>query len=308
MPDTTLQPLSEATPHLATTDVRFRRLLLAIDFSPQTKSVIHAAIAIAKCFNSELFLVNAATPMIYSAGAEFTPVDTLDVELEIAEARMQQLLAETPSLSAVKHHEIVAYAKPMDLIHQVVKEERINLVIAGSHGAARLERLAMGSVAEGILRSVPCPVIIIGPRAVVSANPFASIVFAASLDPAALRSAQYASALAEHFHSTLTLVHAIEPNSRHRIVQPELMEDRTLRDLERLLPPGFPAVATATTLIEYGRAGEVIPNVARSKGATAIVTGCHQKSSLADHAPWSTLAQIVRNAPCPVFSVRDHLI
>jgi nucleotide-binding universal stress UspA family protein len=48
-------------------------------------------------------------------------------------------------------HEIVAFAE----------RERVDLIVMGSHGRTGLARLLMGSVAEGVARRAPCPVLIV---------------------------------------------------------------------------------------------------------------------------------------------------
>ena len=44
----------EMTPQLETTEIRLKKLLVAIDFSEQTPRTLEAAISIAKSFGSEL--------------------------------------------------------------------------------------------------------------------------------------------------------------------------------------------------------------------------------------------------------------
>jgi len=57
----------------------------------------------------------------------------------------------------------VAYADAVDLIEHMASEEKIDLIVLGSHGSSGLERLALGSVAEAVLRKAGCPVLVVGP-------------------------------------------------------------------------------------------------------------------------------------------------
>jgi nucleotide-binding universal stress UspA family protein len=46
-----------------------------------------------------------------------------------------------------------------DVIARVVRELPADLVVMGTHGRSGVKRLLLGSVAEGVLRSVTCPVL-----------------------------------------------------------------------------------------------------------------------------------------------------
>jgi nucleotide-binding universal stress UspA family protein len=92
----------------------------------------------------------------------------------------------------------------------IASDEKVDLIVLGSHGSSGLERLALGSVAETVLRKAACPVLVVGPNCRTEQHPFRSILFATNLETTGLRAAQYASALLEHVHGRLTLLHVIE--------------------------------------------------------------------------------------------------
>lgn len=297
---------TEHIPHLKTNDVQFKCVLVPIDFSKQTERALTAAIQIAKSFGSTLFLVNAAVPGVYGTGVEPVPIEVFEANLQLARQRMSELADGNPSLAKIPHQQIVAYAMPLDLIQQVIAGKGIDLVIAGSHGASGVERFALGSVADTLLRTLVCPVLVIGPHDKPQDNLFSSILLASSLTPAGLRSARYASALAEHFHSKLSLLYVIEAKSP-RCVQPELLQDHFIEELQELVPTDLPIHATATAEVEYGKPGDLIVSSALCRRSSLIVTGAREEKSFADRTPWSTLAQVIRRAPCPVLCVRGDV-
>ncbi len=297
----------EAVPRLETTEIQFTKLLAAVDFSVQTPLVMKAAAAIARSFGSELIVVNAATPMVYGTGMEPVPIETFDVNLDIAKARMVDLINSSSDLRTLNHRQIVAYADAGDLVEQVVKDQKVQLVVAGSHGAHGMERLALGSIAESILRRVPCPTLIVGPHCKLDHYPFRSILFATDLQDTGLRVAQYASGLAERFHGRLTMLHVVEPKSMRNKEQPEFSEEQTLQAMQRLLPPDLTTYTTAKVRIEYGKAGELITHTSKTENVSLIVLGIREGGTLPDHAPWSTLSHVVREAECPVLVVRRTL-
>ena len=50
---------------------------------------------------------------------------------------------------------------PAAQILKLAEQERIDLIVMGSHGRTGLSKLLMGSVAEGVMRKAKCPVLIV---------------------------------------------------------------------------------------------------------------------------------------------------
>jgi nucleotide-binding universal stress UspA family protein len=49
------------------------------------------------------------------------------------------------------------------LLEEAIKKNNSDLVVIGTHGRTVLGKMLLGSVAEGILRTVSCPVLTVGP-------------------------------------------------------------------------------------------------------------------------------------------------
>jgi len=57
----------------------------------------------------------------------------------------------------------VRFGKPAQGILQMATDARADLIVVGTHGRGGLKRLALGSVAEEIVRTAPCPVLVARP-------------------------------------------------------------------------------------------------------------------------------------------------
>jgi nucleotide-binding universal stress UspA family protein len=75
-----------------------------------------------------------------------------------AEKRLKEVVPTLPTANCVHQSllgtpdaEIVAYAT----------DHAIDLIVMASHGRSGLTRLLMGSVAEGVMRKAPCPVLVV---------------------------------------------------------------------------------------------------------------------------------------------------
>jgi nucleotide-binding universal stress UspA family protein len=58
----------------------------------------------------------------------------------------------------------VRFASPAEEIAELARELEAHLVIVGTHGRRGISRMLVGSVAEGVVRLSPCPVLVVRPR------------------------------------------------------------------------------------------------------------------------------------------------
>ena len=89
--------------------------------------------------------MSTATAASRFAGVDFYGFDTL-----LSEEDREKLRA-TPILRTSN--------APAAAIADYAKEERIDLIVMGTHGRGAIAHLLLGSVAERVVRSAPCPVL-----------------------------------------------------------------------------------------------------------------------------------------------------
>lgn len=292
--------------HLDTSEILFSRILVATDFSDPANQALRVGITLSQLFGARLSLVHASVPTDYGIETGPVPVEVLNANLVADKEQMNQLVHSEPGLSALAPKVVVAYGDAIDLINQVSKEERADLIVVGSHGASGLEQLVLGSVAEAVMYQATCPVLIVGPNCKQIKHPFRSLLFATDLKTTGLRSAQYASGLAERFHAKLTLLHVLSPDFE-RTNERDLIRDRILQNLAKLLPSDIEQYCKAKILLEYGKPAEVIASIAQAECSSMIVVGLRD-GIIANHATWSTLSYVIREANCPILGVRGHFV
>jgi nucleotide-binding universal stress UspA family protein len=62
----------------------------------------------------------------------------------------------------------IRFDSPAEEIARIARDLEAHLVIVGTHGRRGLSRMLLGSVAEGVVRMSPCPVLVVRPREVVT--------------------------------------------------------------------------------------------------------------------------------------------
>lgn len=293
--------------HLATSNVRFSKILVGTDFSKPATQALAAAVAIGQRCDSEVFLVNAVPPYVDNPEAFPVSPEVFQGTLDRARENMKEFISHEPGLHRLRTKTTVAYAGAVELIEQVANNEKVDLIVVGSHGASGIERLALGSVAEAILRKASCPVLVTGPNCYAEHHPFRSILLATDLETTGLRPAQYATALAQHIDSQLTLLHVVENIPRIPGLDSEVLENSLRQKLQQLLPAHADFFCAPKIRVEYGAPAQVILDVAKSELASMVIVGLRHRAALSDHLPWSTLSHIIRNLRCSVLVVRSHL-
>ena len=97
----------------------------------------------------------------------------------------------------------------------VIEEKAIDLLVIGTRGRGGFRKLALGSVAEELLRLAPCPVMTIGPQVAPAAFTrgagFHRILFATDFGKGSAKALPVALTLARAQQAKLILLHMIPP-------------------------------------------------------------------------------------------------
>jgi len=88
------------------------------------------------------------------------PVDAPDLQKRIAEAREDlEKVAHALGKSSEVHIEVAADSNAAHAITTWAHENGVDLIVLSTHGRTGLRRLALGSIAEGVLRHAHVPVL-----------------------------------------------------------------------------------------------------------------------------------------------------
>jgi nucleotide-binding universal stress UspA family protein len=148
--------------------MEIRRILAPTDFSELSKQGLKSALELAEAFGAKLLLLYVVEsppyPMegIVPSHLGATLLDDLERQ---ATNDLAQMLSETQA-SKIDVARRVVGGIPYRKIVDVAEEEKIDLIVMTTHGRTGLSHLVMGSVAEKIVRTAPCPVLTIRPTSV----------------------------------------------------------------------------------------------------------------------------------------------
>lgn len=286
--------------------VKLDNILFATDFSPASEAALGYALAIARRYDSKLFVAHVIRPDVYQMLPPENLAGVLEQIRHYAEQEMANLLI-SGRLRGIPHEILLEQGQLWSVLSGMMEKNEIDLIVVGTRGRTGVQKLLLGSVAEEIFRVSHRPVLTVGPTVsgrAPEATQLHQIVFATDFTPAAEQAAAYALSLAQEHQAHLTLMHVVRDVDK---VSPEsvarLREFFTKR-LEKIVPPETDLWCDPEFAVSFGAPAEGVLEVAKNKHADLIVLGVRGVASFAGHLPPATAYKIVCQAPCPVLTVR----
>ena len=144
---------------------RFRTILVPTDFSRTAERALVLAEELARAVGpARLVLVNAyAVPLELEALALYGAKRVFDELAGESEKQCGKVVARLKN-KGLSAESVGSHGRPEDVIVEMARKKRADLIVMGTHGRTGLPHVLLGSVAERIIRNAPCPVITVGPQ------------------------------------------------------------------------------------------------------------------------------------------------
>lgn len=298
--------------------VQLRHILCPTDASEFSRRAREYACVLARWYKSEitgLTVLPGVPPTV--ALPEFAPAVVIAGQgMERAREMLCEFL-EPVEKSGVVTHALVEEGNTADHILGAAERIPADLIVMGTHGLRGFERWLLGSVTERVLRRATCPVLTV-PRPAAGTPPEAPVLFERLLcpvdfSPASMKALEYALSLAQESNAHLTVLHVLEnvfgPVSANDVTFDSAAYMRYLtEDATQRLRASIPADARTWCEIQErvvaGVAYREILRIAENDDAHLIVMGVHGRNALDMMFFGSTTNHVVRDAICPVLSLR----
>jgi nucleotide-binding universal stress UspA family protein len=197
--------------------VQFKNIFCGTDFSDDSNHGIMSGIALAKEFGAKICVchvidLSAATICRENVSDPLAqPNRMIDHPIEY----LKRLIGEQPE--PFDWEPLVQIGRIGEEIVRMAEEKKVDLAFLATHGRSGLKRLLLGSVTEYLMRTLPCPLLIvlrpdhdfISPgKQEIRLN---KILIECDFSPDSSLGFQYGLSLAQEFQSELHLVHVIQP-------------------------------------------------------------------------------------------------
>ena len=296
------------------------RILCPIDFSDTSRHAIEHALVLSRWYRAAITALH-----VYP---RLAPIHDLPVpEDQGPDADVPRLREQTSACFGaaagvgIGVDVLVDAGAPAARILERASTLPADLIVMGTHGTSGFERLLIGSVTEKVLRKASCPVLTVPPRVHgASRLPFTRILCAVDFSESSLAALAAAFSLAAQSSAALVVVHALEwpwqepPRPTFEGLPPAqaaaLADFRryqytsALARLDSLIPDEARAKSMPTLRVTDGKSHVEILRAADEEHADLIVIGVRGRGQVDLALFGSTTNQVVRQARCPVLTLR----
>jgi nucleotide-binding universal stress UspA family protein len=147
--------------------MKARRILHPSDFSTASRAAFARAVADARAARAELLLVHVLPAVVPLVGEGYVPPRTYgDMERSMrahGQKQLDKLVAKAKAAGA-RAQGLLLEGTAADAIVRTARSKRADVIVMGTHGRSGLARLFMGSVAERVIGTAHCAILIVRGR------------------------------------------------------------------------------------------------------------------------------------------------
>ena len=143
-----------------------RPILVPTDFGEGSNVALDVAVELSELLSAEILLIHTyEIPVV--GFPDGTLVATAELTSRLLEGAKQGLDAQVRAheKAGVRLRAIIKQGQPWRTIIDAAEELKVGLIVMSTHGRKGLPRALLGSVAEKVVRTAPCPVLTVrGPH------------------------------------------------------------------------------------------------------------------------------------------------
>jgi nucleotide-binding universal stress UspA family protein len=282
--------------------INIERILCPTDLSPYSGNAVRYALALARAHDAELILLHC------------TDGPNAEKELGLLECSLMQHVSPA-DLKGARWRVVVGPADEVDEeIMRRAQVERADLIVMRSR--RRPHRAALlGSTAESVCRSAPCPVLVMhnDEREFISNElkvDLKRVLVAYDFSDYSELALRYGLSVAQEHQAELHLLHVLPPRSVNEPeiawypVKGESAYHTAARRLQRVVPVDVHLWCSVTTAVSEGNPYREILNYAEKNAINLISVGAHGAGFGMRALFGSNVDRVLRQAPCPVLVAR----
>ncbi len=277
-----------------------RNILVATDFDSMSLRALSFAAAAASRYGATLHIVHVLQGQTYGVVRREMVDRMLAEEKDCAEYKLSQISSQL-QLDGRKCEVFTKFGTPVDLIVECAHRIPADLIAVGTSSRGRLGKLFVGSVAEAVIRTAPCPVLTVGPHVVSEpTDPIRMILCPFDFSADSVSAANVAVVLARLNGAHLTFLNVLEGDAKEDALE-RFLREMSLSQFAATRAKGISTEVLVTT----GAVAEQILNAPTTGASSLIVMGVRGTGAFASTSSrfGSTLGAVLSFAPCPVLTV-----
>lgn len=296
---------------------KIEKILVPLDFSPASVEALDYAVSIAKQFQAAIHLAHVYPPDEASsaAGAGHLLFQSAEAIERLNEELTGIHQKHVPTFRPENCH--IRGGQPYQEIVRLAREIDADLIVLATRGHSGLKHLLLGSTAERVVRSGPCPVLVTRKRKRKSKEgrelfAIRTILVPTDFSQCSLAGTEYAAFLARRVGAKLRLFHAMYPYTNYVFVDragvrmsglAEAMEETARQEMDALKQMDFLRDLPVQTEIRPGYSVDEICAAAGDPKIDLVVTSTHGRTGLKHALIGSVAEHVARYAERPVLVV-----
>ena len=291
--------------------LRIERILCPVDFSVFSARAYDYAQSLARHYQAKLFLqhvveFNLPAYAYYVPGAYI--VEHMQQIRNDACLQLQEF-AKRPADYGAPPERILNEGVPAKTILDFAQAQKANLIVMGSHGLQGTDRIALGSVAEKVLRKAACSVLMVRSPEHDFVTPgsgqdpirLQKILVCTDFSECSKAALEHALSIAAEYHAELSVLHVLEEMPASKDLQS--VTQPLLARINQAIAAEVRGDCTIKPLVRIGKPYlEIIQEAAEGK-PDAVIMGVRGRNALDLAVFGSTTHRVIQLGPCPVLAV-----
>jgi nucleotide-binding universal stress UspA family protein len=143
-------------------------VLVASDFGDASDAALTYGCNLARAFGAKVQVLHVVDNLTATGVAEFYPAGLEELQTDVEESARKRLEGLIAGSGAARLNATPVVRTSAAVAHAVVdyaKEANVDMIVVGTHGRGPVAHLFVGSVAERVVRTAGCPVLVVRPSA-----------------------------------------------------------------------------------------------------------------------------------------------
>ena len=139
-----------------------KNILVATDFGEASEAALAYGRDLARSYDATMHVVHVVESLVSSMADAQSIGVLMDLQTQIERNErefLENLLTDEDRTMLHAKPVVLTFTRAAEGIVQYAKDSAIDLIVMGTHGRRGFNHLLMGSVAERVLRTAPCPVL-----------------------------------------------------------------------------------------------------------------------------------------------------
>ncbi len=141
------------------------RILIAVDDSSHSQAAVDFVNRMRWPAGSEAIVLSVSRPALVSYALVDAPGMSYSPQLYEEQLKFHEEIASRYERDmkdvGLKTRAVVMQGDPREAIVDLVRQEKVDLIVMGSHGRSGVSKLVMGSVASHVVTHAPCDVVVV---------------------------------------------------------------------------------------------------------------------------------------------------